>query len=155
MIIIPSTPRLSTPARSATSSPAAAKSGGEAASTARMIASASPMGCPAMNRHQANPVEDERIARQHIEQQQALEDLGQVERDAHGDLGLLAADERERQEQACDQYSDRIQSSQECDDDRREAVARRNIGPQISDRAGNLDDAGEAGERARYEERQD
>src|SRR5713226_8386113 len=103
MIIIPSTPRLSTPARSATSSPAAASSSGvEAASTARMMASASPMGCPAMIRHQANPVEDERIAREHIEQQEALENLGQVERDLHGNLRLLAADECERQEQACD-----------------------------------------------------
>src|SRR5258708_21500549 len=147
MIIIPSTPRLSTPARSATSSPAAASSSGvEEASTARMMASASPISCPAMSPHQANPVEDERIAREHKEQQDALEDLCQVERDPHGNLGLLAADEGERQEQACKQYADRMQASQECDDDRREPVAGRDIGPQIPDRASDLDNAGEAGE---------
>src|SRR3984893_10172864 len=114
MIIIPSTPRLSTPARSATSSPVAASSSGvEPASTARMLASASPMSCPAMSPHQANSVEDERIAREHKEQQDALEVLGQVERDPHGNLGLLAADEGERQEQAGKQYADQIQTSQE------------------------------------------
>src|ERR1700721_1192774 len=94
MIIIPSTPRLSTPARSATSSPAAASSSGvEAASTARMMASASPMSCPAMSRHQANSVEDERIAREHKEQQDALEDLGRVEWDAREIWACSAAEE--------------------------------------------------------------
>ena len=45
MIIMPSTPRLSTPERSATSSPAAASSSGvEAASTERMMASSSSTG---------------------------------------------------------------------------------------------------------------
>src|ERR1700730_5500579 len=102
MIIIPSTPRLSTPARSATSSPAAASSSGvEAASTARTMASASPMGCLAMSPHQVNPAEDERIGRDDKEQEDALESLGQVERDAIGNLRLLPADECERQEQAC------------------------------------------------------
>ena len=44
-IIMPSTPRLSTPERSVTSSPVAASSSGvEAASTARMMASMSPTG---------------------------------------------------------------------------------------------------------------
>src|SRR5260370_8861032 len=106
MIIIPSTPRLSTPARSATSSPVAASSSGvEAASTARMMASASPMSCPTMSAHQANSIEDERIAREHKEQQHALEALGKVERDPHGNLALLASDEVERQDQASNQYA--------------------------------------------------
>src|SRR3979490_822082 len=100
MIIIPSRPRLSTPARSATSSPAAAKrSGVDAASTARMMASRSPMGGLAVRSHETNAVEDERVAGEDVEQQDALEDLGQIERNLHGDLRLLAADERERQEQ--------------------------------------------------------
>src|SRR6516225_2038426 len=156
MIIIPSTPRLSTPARSTTSSPdAASRSGVEAASTARMIASASPIGSLAMRGHEANAVEHERVAGEHIEQQNALEHLGQVERDAHRNLRLLAADEGERQEQSGNQYPDRIEAPQERNDDRREAVARRNVGPQVSDRAGNLDDAGKPGERPGYEEGED
>src|ERR1700730_3873062 len=156
MIIIPSTPRLSTPARSATSSPAAAKSSAvEAVSTARMMASASCMIRLAMRPHQANAVEDEGIGREHKEQQDALEDLGQVERDPHGNLGLLASDEGERQEQASKQYADRMQASQECDDDRREAVSGRDIWPQISNGASNLDNAGEAGECSCHQEGQD
>src|SRR5215470_18080004 len=110
MIIMPSTPRLSTPARSTTSSPAAAsRSGVEAASTARMMASTSPM-CRSMVRSQeADAVDDERVAAEHVEQQDALEHLGQVERDLHRDLRLLAADEGECQEQPRDQNSDRVQ----------------------------------------------
>src|SRR5215470_17282604 len=101
MIIMPSTPRLSTPARSTTSSPAAAsRSGVEAASTATMMASTKPMGGPALRWQQTDAVEDERVAGEHEEQQDALEHLGQVERHLDGDLRLLAADEGERQEQA-------------------------------------------------------
>src|SRR3984893_12325832 len=147
MIIIPSTPRLSTPPRPPMSCATAAKSSGvEAVSTTRMMASASCMSRLAMRPHQANAVEDEGFGREHKEQQDALEDLGQVERDPHGNLGLLASDEGERQEQASKQYADPMQASQECDDDRREAVSGRDIWPQISNGAGNLDDAGEAGE---------
>src|SRR6516165_7451276 len=142
MIIIPSTPRLSTPARSTTSSPAAASNSGvDAVTTARMMASASPIGSPVMRGHQANPIEHERIAGEHVEQQCALKNLGQIERDAHGNLRLLPADERERQEQPCNQYPVRMQASQECDDDRGETIARRDVGPQVSHRAGYLDDA--------------
>src|SRR5882757_10892509 len=132
MIIMPSTPRLSTPARSATSSPAAAsKSGVDAASTARMMDSASPMtnslGGPAGRWHEADAVEDERVTGEHEEQQNALEHLGEVERDLHRDLGLLAADESERQEQAGDEDSDRIETAEKRDDDGGETVARRNV----------------------------
>src|SRR5882724_4810490 len=121
MIIIPSTPRLSTPARSATSSPAAASSSGvEAARTARMMASASPisssLGGPAVRGQETDAMDDERIAGEHVEQQDALDNLGQIERDLHGDLRLLAADEGQRQEQPGDQYPDRVQPAQERDD---------------------------------------
>src|SRR6516164_2556555 len=156
MIIIPSTPRLSTPARSTTSSPAAASNSGvDAVTTARMMASASPIASPVMRGHQANPIEHERIAGEHVEQQDALKNLGQIERDAHGNLRLLSADEREREEQTCDQYPERMQAPQECDDDRGETIARRNIGPQISYRPGHIDNAGKTGELTRYEECQD
>src|SRR6516162_11810597 len=149
MIISPSTPRLSTLGRSTTSSPAAAsRSGVEAASTARMMASRSPMGCLAMTRHEPELVKDERIARQHVEQEDALEHLGEIERDAHGNLGLFAADEGEREKQPCNEDADRVHSAEERHDDCREPVARRNIRPQISDRPGHFNDAGEAGKRS-------
>src|SRR5215470_12170921 len=147
MIIMPSRPRLSTPARSTTSSPAAAsRSGVEAVSTARMIASSKPIGDLAVGGHETDAIEDHGIAGEHVEQEDALEHLGEVERDLHRDLRLLAADEGERQEQAGDQYADGIQPPEERDDDGGEAVARRDVGLQMADRPRDLDDAGEAGE---------
>src|SRR5712672_3679036 len=148
-IIMPSTPRLSTPARSVTSSPVAAISNGvEAASTARMIASSSPTGHLSRRGNQPETVEDERVAGQHVEQQDALEHLGHVQRDFHRDLGLLAADKGQCEEKACNKYSNRVQAAEKRDDDCGEAIARRNSGPQIPDRPRDFDNAGEAGERA-------
>src|ERR1700744_3305748 len=93
MIIMPSTPRLSTPERSVTSSPVAAiNSGVDAASTDRMMASNSSTGRLSVRKDQPEAVEDEGIAGEHVEQQDALEDLGDVQRDFHRNLGLLAAD---------------------------------------------------------------
>src|SRR5216684_3062882 len=123
---MPSTPRLSTPARSATSSPAAASSSGvDAARTARMMASSNPIGGPAVRHHDMDAVEDEGIAGEHVEQQEALEHLGQVERHLQRNLGALAANESERQEQAGDHDADRVQPAEERNDDGGEAVARR------------------------------
>src|SRR3954447_21684179 len=99
MIIMPSTPRLSTPARSVTSSPVAAiKSGVEAARIERTMASSSPIGGPSLRQDQPDPVENERIAGQHIEQQDALEYLGHIKWNLHRDLRLFATDEGQRQE---------------------------------------------------------
>src|SRR4029434_10520614 len=141
MIIMPSTPRLSTPARSTTSSPAAASNSGvEAASTARMIDSSSPIDDLVVRAHETDAIEDHRIASEHVEQQDALKHLGEVEWNLHRDLRLLAADEGERQEQPRDQNTDRVQPPQECNDDGGETVAGRDIGPQVSDRPGDLDD---------------
>src|SRR5882672_3164515 len=90
-IIMPSTPRLSTPARSVTSSPIPAISKGvDAASTARIIASSRPTGYLSRRENQPEAVENERVAGEHIEQQNALKHLGDVQRDFHCDLGLLA-----------------------------------------------------------------
>src|ERR1700733_12202970 len=88
-IIIPSTPRLSTPERSTTSSPVDAnKSGVEAVTTVKikltekirlkMLPSASSMGGYrlAHGSQQANAIDNERIASEHVEQQDALKDLG-------------------------------------------------------------------------------
>src|SRR5579864_7915503 len=78
-IIMPSTPRLSTPERSVTSSPVAAiNSGVDAASTDRMMASTSSTGHLTVREDQLEAVENEGIARKHVEQQDALKDLGDV-----------------------------------------------------------------------------
>src|SRR5215471_7065651 len=109
-IIMPSTPRLRTPERSVTNSPVAAiRSGVDAASTDRMIASTSSMchlsrchlsRCH-LSRDQTETVENEGIASEHIEQQDALKHLGDVQRNLHCDLRLLAADESECKEEPC------------------------------------------------------
>src|SRR4030081_2718427 len=148
-IIMPSTPRLSTPARSVTSSPIAAiNSGVDAASTERMIASSSPTGHLSRRKNEPEPVENERVAGEHVEQQDALEHLGDVQRDFHCDLGLLAADKGQCEEKACNKYSNRVQAAKKRDDDGGEAVARRNTRLQMPDRASDLDDACKACERA-------
>src|SRR5271170_4268010 len=158
MIIIPSMPRLSTPERSTTNSPADAKrSGVEAVMTVRMKLtekisakmswSVSSMGwhCFLHGSHQADAVDDERIAGEHIEQQDALEDLGEVERDLHRDLRPLAADEGQSEKQPGDQNAHRIEPAEEGDNDGREAVARCHTRIQMPDRSSHLDDTGEAG----------
>src|SRR5579859_2219404 len=83
-IIMPSTPRLSTPERSVTSSPvAASNSGVEAASTDRMMASMSPPVHRWRLGKKQKEVEDQGIAGEHVEQQNALEHRGDVQRDFH------------------------------------------------------------------------
>src|SRR4029077_5787768 len=101
-IIMPSTPRLSTPERSVTSSPVAAiNSGVDAASTDRMMASnISTVHLP-RRENQPEPVEDEGVAGEHIEQQNALKDLGDIQGYLHRNLGLFAADEGERKKKTC------------------------------------------------------
>src|SRR5882672_8094018 len=100
---MPSTPRLSTPARSATSSPAAAsRSGVEAAITVSVMASSMPMSRmprrrPSRRGDQTDAVDDERIAGEHVEQQDALKHLGEIERHLERHLRALAADEGERE----------------------------------------------------------
>src|SRR5882757_1210934 len=153
MIIMPSTPRLSTPERSTTSSPAAASSSGvEAAITDRMMASSSPIRGLSIEFDEADAIEDQGIAGEDIEQQDALEHLGEIERDLHRYLRALAADERQRKKQSRHQDADWIKSAEERDDDRGEAVARRNTGLQMADGPGDLDDAGKARERAGHRE---
>src|SRR5580704_16375590 len=159
MIIMPSTPRLSTPERSATSSPAAASSRGvDAAITDRMMASAMSMGVglgvglgvPWRRADETDAMNDQGVAGEHVEQQDPLEDLGEIERDLERDLGALAADEGEREKQACNQDADRIEPAEEGDDDRREPVTRRDARLQVADRAGDLDDPGKPRQRTRH-----
>src|SRR5262245_40361798 len=154
-ITMPSTPRLSTPARSTTSSPeAASRSGVEAAITVMSMASANSMS-DLRGEHQAEAVEDQRVAGEHVEQQHALEHLGEVERHFQRDLRAFAADEGEREEQRGDQDADRVQPPEERHDDRREAVAGRDVRLQMVDVGRHLDDAGQSRERARDQERHD
>src|SRR5580698_3175715 len=88
-IIMPSTPRLRTPERSVTSSPVAAISRGvDAASTDRMMASASSTGHLPRCEDEPEAIEDQGIAGEHVEQQDALEHLGDVQRNFHRDLDL-------------------------------------------------------------------
>src|SRR5690242_17384682 len=107
-IIMPSTPRFSTPARSTTSSPDAASSSGvEAATTVSRMASMNSMD-GLWGGDDAESVEDQRVAGEHEEQQDALEHLGEIERHFQRDLRALAADEGERQKQRRDQDADRV-----------------------------------------------
>src|SRR5947209_188123 len=101
-IIMPSTPRLSTPERSVTSSPVAAISSGvDAASTARMMASMSSTGHLSVRENQFESVQNEGIAGEHVEQQNALKNFGDIQRDLHRDLRLLAADKGQCEKKAC------------------------------------------------------
>src|ERR1700685_2336419 len=109
MIIMPSRPRLSTPDRSVTSSPAAANSSGvEAAITDSMMASNICMRGLSQRADKADAVDDHGVAGQHIEQQDALEHLGEIERHLERDFGVPPADEGQREKQPCDQYAHRI-----------------------------------------------
>src|SRR5260221_10830164 len=92
--IIPSTPRLSTPDRSATSSPSAAISSGIDAVTMvrRMPVISAPMACfhgcgdPRRCAHDPDAVNDEGVGRQDQQHQNALKDVGELRRDMQLDL---------------------------------------------------------------------
>src|SRR5581483_8592692 len=102
MIIMPSTPRLSTPERSVTNSPVAAiNSGVDAASTDRMMASTSSTCHLSRCGDEPEAVENEAVAGEYVEQQNALKYLGDIQRDLHCNLGLFAADESECEEKPC------------------------------------------------------
>src|SRR2546421_13058238 len=108
---MPSRPRLRTPARSTTSSPEATSSSGvEAVITVSRTASMNSMGDLRRGKD-TEAVEDQRVAGEHVEQQNALEHLGEVERHFQRDLRALAADEREREKQRRNQDADRMQAA--------------------------------------------
>src|SRR3954454_7245977 len=97
-IIIPSTPRFRTPARSTTSSPAAAsRSGVDAAITVSRTASTNSMN-DLRREHEAKAVEDQRVAGEHVEQQDALNHFCKIKRHFERDLPALPADEGECEE---------------------------------------------------------
>src|ERR1700684_4550420 len=133
MIIMPSRPRLSTPDRSATSSPAAAKSSGvEAAITDSMMASNICMRGLSERADEADAVDDHGVAGEHVEQQNALEHFGETGGLFHRYSPFPPADEGQREKQARDQYAHGIEPAEERDDDGGEAIPRRYIGLQMS-----------------------
>src|SRR5688572_29508058 len=152
---MPSTPRFSTPERSTTSSPMAARSSGVAAvMTVRMIASSTRGSLERLGADKPDPVVDERVASQDVEQQHPLQDLRHLAGDPQPRLDRLAAEIRERDDEPGDQDADRVQPPEEGHDDGREAIARRDDRLQLSDDAGHLHDAGEPGEPAGQSERE-
>src|SRR5262245_28110972 len=119
---MPSTPRFRTPARSTTSSPEAASSSGvEAAITVSRTASTNSMD-DLRRKDETEAVENERVTGEHVEQQNPLEHLGEIERDFQRDLSAFAADEGEREEQCRNQNADRMEAAEEGDNDRGEPV---------------------------------
>src|SRR5690606_33514033 len=157
MIIMPSTPRLSTPARSTTSSPVAAIRSGVAAvaMVSRTSSNVSMRGLPRSRRlaaHQSHAVVDQRVAGEHEEQDRALEGAHHLVGYADRDLCRLAAEIGERQNKSRRHDAERVKASKEGHDDGGEAVADRDLFVEVLDRAGDLADAGESGESARQQE---
>ena len=80
---------------------AAINNGVDAASTDRMMASSSSTGHLSGSEDQPEPIENEKVAGEHVEQQNALKYLCDIQRYFHRDLGLLAAYEGKCEEKAC------------------------------------------------------
>src|SRR5690606_14754856 len=116
MIIMPSTPRLSTPERSTTSSPIAAIRSGVAAVAMVMRIDSSMVGLPGHGRFRArdaNAVMDQRVAGEHEEQDQPLEGAHHLVRQADRDLRRLAAEIGQRQHEAGRDDAERVQPAEE------------------------------------------
>ena len=137
-------PRLRTPERSATSSPIAAISSGvEAVTMVRRMAS-KVVTCAPPRADEADAVAHQRVGGEHAEEQDALERLGEIERQLQQDLRALAADEGQRDDERRDQDADRVEPAEERDRDGREAVARRDRGLELADLPRHLGDARQA-----------
>src|SRR5699024_421090 len=149
MSIMPSTPRLSTPARSAVNSPSAASASGvPAATVARMtlvnsVASIIAQLLFRCRAHEADAVTNQHIGRQHQEQQQPLEQAGHRTGQVQRDLYLIAAHVQQPDKQTGQQHTEWLQLAEKGDDDGGETVAGRNVGLQLADRAGNFQQAGQ------------
>jgi hypothetical protein len=87
---------------------------------------------------------DQRVASQHEEQQQPLEQSRHLVGDANRDLCRLAAEIGQRKNEACRDDAERIEPSQERHDDGREAVAGRNHRTELADGARHFRYTGEA-----------
>src|ERR1700744_1260697 len=147
---MPSTPRLSTPDFSVTSSPSPASISGIAATTALAVrAVIGPRFMAAfLVREPGRPtatqaVMDEQVAAEQREQQQALEHAADRLRQLQRNLHRLAAEIKQRHQQARGQAAERMQPPDEHADDRGEAVARRPRRLELADRPGDFGDARE------------
>ena len=76
----------------------------------------------------------------------ALENAGHRVRHTEVDLRRLAAEIGQGKDQPAEDDAKRMQAPQERDDDRGEAIARRDRGRQLPDRPCHLEHAGKAGE---------
>src|SRR5215469_3833007 len=97
---------------------------------------------------EARAVEDQNVRAQEEEEQDALEDVGDGAGQAEIDLGGIAAEIGERQQQPGEEHAHQVQPAEKGDDDRREAVARRDLGGELADGPGDLEQAGGAGKPA-------
>src|SRR3712207_7810452 len=130
---MPSTPRLSTPDRSVTSSPMAAiRSGVEAVMMVRRMASNVVTGALSFSTYERSrghrPSDDpqavghEGVGGEHAEQQHALEGVAEIEGQLEEDLRALAADEGQRHHERGDQDPERVEPPEERHRDGGEAV---------------------------------
>ena len=150
--IMPSTPRLSTPERSATSSPERRDQQRRRRGDDGEQDGFESGHLPPPRVDETNAVADERVGGQNAEQQDALESLGEIERQLQQDLRALAADEGERHDEGRDQDADGVEPAEERHGDGREAVAGRDRRLQLADLPRNLRDAGKPREPARDRE---
>ena len=113
-------------------------------------------GC-STRRGPADAVRDQRVAGEQREQQQPLENAGERFRQAEARLGEFAADVEHAHQDRRKDDPDRMQATDEGDDDRGESVAGGNVRRQLAERAGDLEPTGEprhrTGEQQRRPER--
>ena len=152
---MPSTPRLSTPLFSTTSSPGRgeqdrrrhADHGDERVDDEVEAHADAPTAgglCARRLADDAKPVADENVARQNEEQHRRLEDAGGRLRHMHHRLRHLPADIGDGEDEAREEHADRMQPAEERDDDRGEAVARGEAEIDLAELAHHLEDAGKS-----------
>src|ERR1700691_1622470 len=100
-------------------------------------------GCGFSRRsQQTDPIDDQGIAGQHVEEQDPLEDLGEIEWHLQRDWGAFTTKEGQGEEQAGEQNTHRIEPAEKRNDDGGEAVARRYTRIEMADWSGHFDNAG-------------
>src|SRR5262245_57260656 len=170
--IMPSTPGLRTPARSATSSPVAASTSGVAAimTLMRMLLRRSTLirplrslgrrlGWPRLRWCEraaclpARSIVHQHVGCQHEEQEHALEGGDGGAGQAHADLRHLAADAGQRQQQAGEQNAKRTEPPEKGNDDGGKSITRRQLGHELADGPGGLEQSGQSGSAARQQQR--
>src|SRR5690606_21832878 len=93
------------------------------------------LSSPREVRYQADPIVNERIAREHKEEDHPLEDPGHLVGESNGYLRRFPTKIGECENEPCSHDSERIQTAQKSNDNGSEPVARRNCRPQLTDGA--------------------